>query len=198
MFTAATYTSETFKNLAGKKGHIASVQFTDCKFVKCQFAEAVFEQCQFESCVFDDCDLALARLPKTAFSDTEFNKTKLIGINWTETQLAKPNLLTKQTLSFTDCVLNYGIFLGLNLQGIKLVKCVAREVNFEEANLTKANCQGTDFAASRFVRTNLTEADFTKATNYAINVNANTLRKTKFSMPEAMALLYGLDIVLVE
>jgi len=44
----------------------------------------------------------------------------------------------------------------------------------------------------------LTEADFTGAKNYAIAASSNTLKKTKFSLPEAMGLLYSLDIVLTE
>ena len=45
---------------------------------------------------------------------------------------------------------------------------------------------------------NLTEADFTGAKNYAIAPGMNTLKKTKFSLPEAMSLLYNLDIKLTE
>jgi hypothetical protein len=45
---------------------------------------------------------------------------------------------------------------------------------------------------------NPTEADFTGATNYAISASHNTLRETKFSLPEVMALLSYLDIVLTE
>jgi fluoroquinolone resistance protein len=71
-------------------------------------------------------------------------------------------------------------------------------VDFAEADLTLANCTFTDFTNSRFQHTNLTQADFTGATNYTIAPNLNTLKKTKFSLPEAMALLYGLDIVLTE
>jgi fluoroquinolone resistance protein len=56
----------------------------------------------------------------------------------------------------------------------------------------------TDFSNSRFQHTNLTEADFTGATNYAIAASLNTLKKTKFSLPEAMSLLYSLDIILTE
>jgi hypothetical protein len=44
----------------------------------------------------------------------------------------------------------------------------------------------------------LTQADFTGATNYAIAASLNTLKKTKFSLPEAMSLLYSLDIILTE
>jgi uncharacterized protein YjbI with pentapeptide repeats len=79
-----------------------------------------------------------------------------------------------------------------------LTRCTARDVDFAEANLTGANCSHTDFAESRFFHTNMTDADFRHATNYAIPANLNTLKKTKFSMPEALTLLYSLDIILSE
>jgi fluoroquinolone resistance protein len=81
---------------------------------------------------------------------------------------------------------------------VTLRKCIAREVSFEEADLTKADCRGTDFSGSRFNHTNLTEADFTGALNYAISPSDNTLKKTRFSLPEAMSLLHALDIVLID
>jgi uncharacterized protein YjbI with pentapeptide repeats len=96
------------------------------------------------------------------------------------------------------CVVNYSTFMGLNLKKINLSKCIAREVSFEETNLTQANCRFTDFENSRFIRTNLTEADFTGAKNYSIAASLNTLKKTRFSLPEAMSLLYNLDIHLTD
>jgi uncharacterized protein YjbI with pentapeptide repeats len=69
-------------------------------------------------------------------------------------------------------------------------------VNFAETDLTEADCTRTDFSEGRFLHTNLTEADFTGAAHYAIDATTNTLSKTKFSLPEAMSLLYSLDIVL--
>ena len=73
-----------------------------------------------------------------------------------------------------------------------------RESDFAEADLSLASCTGTDFADSRFLHTDLTEADFVGARNYAISPSLNVLKKTSFSLPEAVSLLYGLDIVLSE
>jgi hypothetical protein len=46
---------------------------------------------------------------------------------------------------------------------------------------------------SRFLHTTLTGAS-----NYAIAANLNTLKGTKFSLPEAMNLLHSLDIVVTD
>jgi uncharacterized protein YjbI with pentapeptide repeats len=84
------------------------------------------------------------------------------------------------------------------MKSVILRKCIAREASFEEADLTGADCQETDFSGSRFNLTNLTEADFRGAFNYTISPPDNTLKKTKFSLPEAMSLLHALDIVLTD
>jgi uncharacterized protein YjbI with pentapeptide repeats len=86
----------------------------------------------------------------------------------------------------------------LNLKGIQIAYCTAHDVDFEDANLTQADCTYTDFADSRFSRTNLTEANFEHATHYAISALHNTLKKTRFSLPEAISLLNSLDIILSE
>jgi len=49
-----------------------------------------------------------------------------------------------------------------------------------------------------FGNTNLTEADLSRACNYRIDPAQNVLGQAKFSLPEAMSLLYSMDIVLVE
>ena len=72
------------------------------------------------------------------------------------------------------------------------------DVDFAEADLTGANLTHTDFQESRFFKTNLTQADFSHAVRYSIAVHLNTVKKAKFSLPEAMSLLYALDILLVD
>jgi fluoroquinolone resistance protein len=101
-------------------------------------------------------------------------------------------------VDFINCTLNYSTFTGLKLPKAQFTHCVARDVDFADADLSGANCTETDFSDSRFLHTNLTEADFTGATHYSIAVNLNTVKKAKFSLPEAMSLLYSLDIILVE
>ena len=84
------------------------------------------------------------------------------------------------------------------LPEISLQECVARDVDFREADFTQADFTDTDFSESLFVNSNLTEVDFTNAKNYNIDASLNVLKKTKFSLPEAMSLLHSLDIVLVD
>jgi len=88
-------------------------------------------------------------------------------------------------------------FLGLPLGGTAIKGCLARDADFREADLSRSDLTGTDFTASLFGKTNLTGADLTQARNYAIRISDNKVKDAKFSMPEAMSLLYCLDIKIV-
>ncbi len=193
----AEYASEEFKKLDLRSARITEKRFQGCTFVKCSFNEAVFSACVFHECVFKNCDLSLAKFPGASFKACRFEDSQFIGVDWTETAWTGGKVIFKPA-DFTGCVLNYSVFMGLDMKNVVLRKCLAKEVSFEEANLTKADCRGTDFSGSRFVHANLTEADFTGALNYTISPTLNTLKKTKFSLPEAMSLLHNLDIVLTD
>jgi uncharacterized protein YjbI with pentapeptide repeats len=93
-------------------------------------------------------------------------------------------------------LLNYSSFIGVSLTNTELTNCQLKEVDFTEANLSRANCASSDFTGARFVNTNLEYTDLSSATNYAIHPDGNTLRKTIFSLPEAMSLLEVYDIVI--
>jgi len=86
----------------------------------------------------------------------------------------------------------------LKLRRIQIQDCVAVDVDFREADLSQADFSGTDLSDSLFLVTDLTQADLSRARNYRIDPSQNVVKKAKFSLPEAMSLLYGLDIVLVE
>jgi fluoroquinolone resistance protein len=156
--------------------------------------EAVFVGCKFLNCQFTDCDLRLAKLVGSTFSATTFEKSNLTGIDWTLSAWSKVGLFTP--VNFNECDISLCSFFGLDLSKSRIVKCTARETVFAEANLTRAVLFGTDFSDSRFLHTDLTEADFTGATNYAIAPDANRLKGTRFALPEAIRLLSGLDIVI--
>ena len=75
-----------------------------------------------------------------------------------------------------------------------MIDCLAMEVDFSNALLQKANFHGTDFERAIFRNTDCREADFRGAKNYAISPMINNITKAHFSLPEAMSLLYTMDI----
>ena len=94
------------------------------------------------------------------------------------------------------CQINYSNFNHLKIPKTKLVKCEAKEVEFIETDLSNGDFTNTDFENSRFFKANLSGANFKGAINYFIDVNNNTLKKTRFSLPEALVLLDSLDVII--
>ncbi len=158
------------------------------------FQSVTLNNCRFSGCTFLECDLSLAQIPGCSFPATRFEKSKLIGINWT---LADWSFTRVSKIDwFYDCVLNHSTFIGLELENLQIINCIAHEVDFRDANCSKADFKGTDLSKSIFGNTNLTKADLSQARNYAIDPGNNILKKAKFSLPEAMSLLYNMDIEL--
>ncbi len=191
------YEAQTFKDGEYPEAELRSKEFNDCTFIRCTFTEASFQGCIFRNCKFKDCDLSLIHVKDSIFAGTKFEDCKIVGVNWAEARWTQIGLLDG-SIHFSGCAINYSTFIGVNLKKATLTKCSAHDVDFSESNLTGVNCSYTDFMESRFSQTNLTEADFTHATNYTINIQQNKIKGAKFSLPEAMALLYSLEIILVE
>jgi fluoroquinolone resistance protein len=190
------YETQEFKNLNQRGATLRSKEFETCTFIKCSFRDCTFQYCSFHECVFRGCDLGMVHFEGCTFVNCQFDHCELIGINWPESGWKKGRL--HEPVHFVECALNHSSFTGLNLRGITISKCAALDVDFTDCDLTRCDCRGSDFAGSMFMHTNLSQTDFRGARNYAIAASANTLKKTKFSLPEAMALLYSLDIVLSE
>jgi fluoroquinolone resistance protein len=184
------------KNADYARVEFKSKEIVDTTFVRCSFAEALFYDCRFKNCAFIKCDLSMMRVKSSVFSSVRFEGCKAIGINWTEASWQKGAFF--RLIDFEDCALNYSSFFGLKLKKMRMTHCIAKEVDFGEADLSGAVFAFTDFSGSTFLHTDLTDADFVNAVNYTISAKLNTLKKTKFSLPEAMSLLRGLDIILVD
>jgi fluoroquinolone resistance protein len=190
------YTDRTFKEVRPDGGQLVSSEFYDCTFVRCSFAGCTFHACRFVNCTFRQCDLSLIQVPESAFSGTRFEDSKVTGVDWTQADWTAVGL--GDPIGFFKCAISHSTFIGLSLKKLQIKECIAADVDFREADLTKADFAGTDLSESLFSRTNLTEADLSSARNYHIPPEQNTLKQAKFSLPEAMALLYGMDIVLIE
>ena len=190
------HTNHRFQKLVHENTMIVNKEFYNCTFKGCSFRETTFRSCTFQDCTFQDCDLSLIKVNDSSFKTTKFENSQVVGVNWTLASWSKFSI--SAPVNFLNCAINYSTFIGLKLKEVQITKCVAKDVDFSETDLTKADCSHTDFSNSRFSHTNLTKANFEGAIHYTIDVTSNTLKKTKFSLPEAMSLLYSLDIILVE
>ena len=189
----AEHMDQVFQDLIVQQEQILANEFYDCAFKRCRFNETTFQKCRFVNCTFSDCDLSLMRVPGSSFTATEFQNSKIIGVDWTA---ASWGLLS--SMRFLGCTINYSIFTDMDLQRTSIEKCVAEQVDFRGANLTGVNLTFTDFFGSFFKHTVLERADFSHARNYQIDVNLNKIKGAKFMLPEAISLLRSLDINLLE
>ncbi|MGH2583639.1 MAG: pentapeptide repeat-containing protein [Dehalococcoidia bacterium] len=189
------YHAQRFSRLAMPDTRFTNVEFIDCTFERCAFIRCVFYRCSFIDCRFKTCDLANAQVLNSRFSDMQFTGSKLIGIDWTH---AGDSTVSKLLVSIDceECVLNYSSFFGMKLNGRSFTRCIAHEVDLRNADLTDSNLAGTDFAGALFHESNLSRADLTGATTYDIDPRANVVTKARFSLPEAISLLRGFDVVI--
>ncbi|MEO8401695.1 MAG: pentapeptide repeat-containing protein [Gammaproteobacteria bacterium] len=190
------YIDQNFSNIHLLENEIMAKEFDSCLFDACHFNDTKFINCKFYECKFVNCNLSMIGVKGCSFFDVVFEDTKAIGINWTEA--AWPRIRLSSPFKFTKCILNHSSFFGLGLKEIVMHECIAKEVDFRDADCTEANFSYTDFANSLFGKTNLTKADFSEAISYDIDIFNNEIKKAKFCLPEATRLLNCLDIELVD
>ena len=190
------YHGEDFQDLNLDGNTLYEDEFTSCKFINCSFLETVFERCRFANSIFRDCDLSLSKITGSVFVDTSFEETKIIGVNWAQADWTENPIGTP--IKFYKSALNHSTFIGLKLKGLEVLNCTAVNVDFREADFSQADFSGSDLSDSLFLHTNLAGADLSQARNYSINPGLNNIKKARFSLPEAMSLLYNMDIILDE
>jgi fluoroquinolone resistance protein len=178
-----------FEKIEWQEKVVTGRKFTDCTFKNCQLNMLNFADCYFTDCTFTGCDLSLLKVKGSFFNRIQITGCKAIGIHWFDTGVPF-------AIHFTDSNISYSSFFGKNLKKTKFKNCMAKEVDFSESNLTEADFSGTDLENSRFNNCDLSLANFKEARNYFIDFNANKVRKTKFSLPEALSLLDQFDIII--
>jgi len=196
LISGSRYNEQVIADLIQINTNLESCSFYECRFEHCSFTETTFHKCRFVECFFNDCDLSLAEVPSSVLSGVHFDSSRLLGIDWTQADWNSTSL--GRPIGFSKCNISHSTFIGLKLRQIKIVDTTAQNVDFREADFSQADFDGTDLADSVFSNTNLSKADLSSARNYTISSDKNTIKESKFSLPEAMSLLFRLDIVLVD
>ena len=190
------YSSQIFNNLNLSSKELTSKEFDDCVFKECDFGEVILNKSKFVDCHFISCNLSLVKIEQSQFFNVVFDECKLVGVDWTVASWSQ--YIFCSPVKFYKSILNDSSFFGLCLEEIEIEECKAHDVDFREGNFSSANFYNTDFTNSLFNKTNLTGASFIEAINYDIDVLFNEITKAKFSRFEAVRLLEGLDIELVD
>ena len=184
------YRDAVFRDL-DQGGRLQGATFVGCTFEGARVREVAVHDCRFLNCSFVRCDLSLADVQGSVFRDASFDGCNVAGVNWSR---ATQNLHDPLEVDFRDCVLDFAMFRGCALERRRLAHSQAHECDFGRAVLVDAVCRGTDFEGSNFEGADLRGADFRRARNYAIDVRHTLVKGAHFSLPEATALLKGLEI----
>lgn len=192
-FEQREYSGQHFRGLQLGGLILEDLRFEDCRFEHCDFTAATLRNCRLRDCEFTDCNLALVRFTGSQV-EARFVDSKLVGIDWTHAHW--PTVRLGAMLAFERCALHDSSFFGLSLRELQLLECRTGETDFTEADLEDADFRHSDLGGAIFRRTRLARADFREARNYRIDVFLNDIKRAKFSLPEAAALLDSLDIEL--
>ena len=87
-------------------------------------------------------------------------------------------------------------FSDLKMKRTSFLGSKVKECYFNDTFLMEADFRETDLEGSIFHHADLSKADFRDAKNYSINPQSNTLKKARFSIPEALSLLNFFDILI--
>ena len=200
LHTADEFELLRFHRLRFRENDLSEKYFLNVTFEECDFSAERFREATFRNCRFVNCNWALAKFPESALFACDFTSCHLVGIDWTQFKWKRQLTRRKNRfdVSFTDCAMNYGVFVAMKMHRAVFRDCLLREALFTDADLEAADFSGCDLEGATFGGTDLTAANLSTARNYAINACANTLTHARFSFPEALALLYALDIDLEE
>ena len=190
----ALHSAAVFENLVYRAETLSGETFEDCSFRSCMFDATTFERCRFISCSFTRCSFVtpLSRYSEMRFCD--FRDCSLIGMDFMA--FVDNEYIEKPVNSIKNCKMKYCYFHRMafpsyDFSGNSFSKC-----EFVECDLQKASFAGCELGATSFSNSDLRGADFRGASEYAIDIFTDKIKKARFSYPEVMDLLAGLDIVI--
>lgn len=179
-----TFKAENFKSLEDSF-------FETCSFINCHFSESILRNAKFCSCSFISSNLSMPKLDGCRFQDVQFVDCKIVGVDFfkCEKSFFSP--------SFKNCLLQYCNFSDLNMKNISFTGSKLHESHFSHTILNGADFTEVDLLRTVFHNCDLSHANFSSAKNYDIDPRVNKMKKAKFSLPEAVGLLRGFEIIIV-
>ncbi|TPD67116.1 pentapeptide repeat-containing protein [Flavobacterium microcysteis] len=182
---------KTFSKVIYTEESVQKREFENCTFIDCDLYGSDFSQSQFIDCSFKGCNLSMIKLNGTGLKNVEFESCKMMGIGFDYCD----DFLFE--VRFSDCTLDFASFARKKMQKIKFINSSMQEVNFSETDLTKAIFEEINLNRALFNRTILIEADLSKAYNFSIDPELNSIKKAKFSLKDAGGLLEKYNLKLV-
>jgi uncharacterized protein YjbI with pentapeptide repeats len=153
---------------------IADAEFRECTFTGVAFSGLEVRRCRFVECRFIRCDLSVMKPIDSGFAGCSFEDGRLTGIDWRAGRWPKDPM--HESNRFERCDLGLSDFSDLNLPGLVVTECRAREVNFRNAKLGGADFSGTDCTGTDFAGADLSGARLVGAA--AVHLDPRVTRLT--------------------
>lgn len=157
-------------------------KFEDCEFSGINFLDYKLKSTSFLNCRFTNCNLANQDLTNADMREIHFESCNLIGINWC-------SLKRFEDPCFIDCKLNFSSFQGYKLKKIKVLNCMALDVDFSDTDLSDSQFSNTTLGGANFNKAILINSDFRSAKDYLFDIRTTKIKGMKLSMPEAINLI---------
>lgn len=177
-----------FSNILDIPNQLNDIEFYNCTFINIDFLEKKLNSVKFLECHFKNSNLSNCSIANCNIRDTKFENCKLLGINWSAVK-------SVFNLHISESILDYSIFHNLKMNYSTFTECSIKNAEFEESNLEGTVFYNTNLAESVFNRCNLKNCDMREAHNYFIDIKNNNVKDIKVSLPEAITLLTGIDII---
>lgn len=157
-----------------------------------QFLNMKLDRCTFSGCRFTRCNIVSLSATCTQVRYAEFDSCNLIGIHWNE--LLPAGRIKNPISKLSNSFLKYNSFIHMSLARFQFAGNHLEHSMFEECNLKDSSFEKSLLNTTQFTNRDLRGADFREATGYQIDINTNKLKGAKFSFPEVINLLSGLEI----
>ncbi len=179
IFTQKDFLKEPLENLF----------FTNCSFFHCNFSQVFLKGFRFCSCLFEGCNFSLSRLDGCRMQNVEFIDCKIVGVEFFKCER------TFFSANYKNSFLHYCNFSDLSMKSTIFKGSRVKETHFINTSLIGSDFKDVDLEGTVFHHCDLSKADFTGATHYEIDPQVNKIKGAKFSLPEAIGLLRGFDII---
>jgi fluoroquinolone resistance protein len=176
-----SFDDQTFVGLELSRADLADKLFAGCTFRNVKLSESRWSRARLEECVFEACDLTRLAPAEMALRGVQFNRCKMMGIDWS-------GVGQYPDLSFADCNLDYSSFTSLRLRKTPFVRCSLVEASFVDADLTEARFDSCRFTGARFERCDLRKASFGGAQELLLDPATNQVRGASIPVETALVL----------
>ena len=168
-----SFDDETFVGFDLGGADLSGKIFAGCTFRNVKLSESRWDRARLEDCVLEGCDLTRLAPASMALRGVQFNRCKVMGIDWT----------------------GVGDYPDFGLRGRNgtiyawpFLRCSLVEASFVDVDLTEARFDSCRFTGARFERCDLRKASFAGAQALLLDPASNQVRGASIP-PEAALLL---------